>query len=220
MDINRFIDHTLLKSDATESAVATLCDEAREFSFHSVMINPVFVRLASEKLAGADVKVGAVAGFPLGANVTDIKIAEAARAEQDGAAEIDVVANIGWIMAGEFDRVTDELGKIKEKLSRQTALKVIIEMPLIPQDLWQKAVEAVILSGAGFVKSGTGFFGPVTPNQIKHLAAFSNGRIQVKAAGGIKTAAEALGLIEAGASRIGSSASVAIMREYLASLKK
>lgn len=220
MELNRLIDHTLLKSDATESAVARLCDEALDFNFWSVVVNPVHVPLVAKKLAGTNVKVGAVAGFPLGANLTDIKITETVRAERDGAAEIDVVANIGWIMAEEFDRVSEELGGIRERLKPQTVLKVIIEMPLVPPELWLKAAETVIRAKADFIKSGTGFFGPVTAGQIGQLSAFSRGRVQIKAAGGIKSAADALGLIEAGASRIGSSASVAIMREFQAMLKK
>jgi deoxyribose-phosphate aldolase len=220
MDLNHFIDHTLLKSEATESDIIKLCDEARRFSFYSVMINPVFVSLAADKLAGTDIKVGAVAGFPLGANQAEIKIMEAVRAEKDGASEIDIVANLGWMMAGRWDRVTGELRDIKQHLSRQTVLKIIIEMPLIPDSLWPYAVEAVISAGADFVKSGTGFFGPVTIDQVVKLSALSYGRIKIKAAGGIKTAAGARGLISAGANRIGCSASVAIMQEYLVAGKK
>ena len=157
MRLNQYLDHTLLRPNATDKDIMALCDEANEYDLFSVIVNPVFVPLAVRHLAGSGVKIGSVASFPLGAGRTDIKTAECRAAENDGAHEIDVVANIGWIESGRFSEITEELSVIKQKLAPATVLKVIIETPLMKLEKLPETIEAVIASGADFVKSATGF---------------------------------------------------------------
>lgn len=211
MKLNRYIDHTLLRPDAVPEDVEKLCREAREFHFYSVVVNPIYVGRAVELLKKTDIRVGSVAGFPLGAGQPEIKLAEAVRAEADGADEIDIVANIGWIQSKQFPLVARELIDIRRRLSTDTVVKVIIEMPLVRPDLWPEAVTAVIRGGANYVKTATGFFGATTRRHVEQLKEYCGDRIKIKAAGGIKTADDAMAMIMAGASRIGSSSSVAIM---------
>ncbi|MCP4568694.1 MAG: deoxyribose-phosphate aldolase [FCB group bacterium] len=220
MNLNRYIDHTLLAPQAYLKDIENLCREAREYGFYSVMVNPAYVSRAAQILEGSDIKVGSVIGFPLGANRTDIKIAEAMAAENDGADEIDIVANIGALMAGEFSVASDEFIRVKKAVSPSMITKVIIETPLLGTDMLPEAVQAVIDSGADFVKSATGFFGATPVEHILQMSNCSQGRIKVKAAGGIKTAEEAMAMIEAGAARIGCSSSVPIIIDFEKSHKK
>lgn len=220
MNLNRYIDHTLLAPQAYLKDIENLCREALEFGFYSVMVNPAYVSRAAQLLEGSDIKVGTVIGFPLGANRTDIKIAEAIAAENDGAHEIDIVANIGALMAWKFSVASKELIRIKKAVSSSTIIKVIIETPLIGTGRLPEAVQAVIDSGADFVKSATGFFGATPLEHIRRMSACSQGRIKIKAAGGIKTAEDALAMIEAGAARIGCSSSVALILDFEKSHKK
>ena len=169
--------------------------------------------LAVECLKGTDIKVVSVAGFPLGGSRTDIKVAEACAAVEDGANEIDMVGSIGLLRDDRFAEVTADIRKVRRNLPDSVTLKVILEVSLLTPGQVRNGVEAVINGGAQFVKTGTGFFGPCTTEQVAQLVGFASGRIQVKAAGGIKTLKECRALLEAGASRIGSSASVAIMQE-------
>jgi deoxyribose-phosphate aldolase len=211
MELNRFMDHTLLRPEAMEGDIERLCREAQTHRFCAVVINPVFVPLVSTRLKGSGVKTGSVAGFPLGANRTETKVFEACRAVEDGAEEIDVVANIGWLAAGRFTEATKELQAIRRALPERVILKVIIETPVLGPELWPDAVKAVIDSGGNFVKTATGFFGPTPVDHVVRLAEYAGGQIKVKAAGGIRTADQALAMISVGAARIGSSASVAIV---------
>jgi deoxyribose-phosphate aldolase len=212
MELNRYLDHTLLRPDAEPDDLERLCREAIEFNFYSVVVNPVYINTAAELLNGKDIKVCSVAGFPLGAGQPEIKLAEAMRAEADGADEIDIVANIGWIQSGRFPLVARELIDIRRRLSSDTVLKVIIETPLIGPDLWSEAVQTVIRAGVDYVKTATGFFGGTTRRHVEQLKEYCGDKIKIKAAGGIRTAADAMAMIMAGASRIGSSSSVAIMQ--------
>lgn len=220
MELNRYLDHTLLRPEATEFDIRGLCDDALIHRFHAVVINPIFVEMATIRLRETGVKVCSVVGFPLGANRTDLKIAEAAAAEADGAVEIDIVANLGWLASADFTRASKELSEVRRRLTSATMMKVIIETPLLDQGLWSKAVAAVVDCGADFVKTATGFFGTTPVEHVRQLSEYAAGSIKVKAAGGIRTADQALAMIAAGASRIGSSASVAIMRESATRLKK
>jgi len=211
MKLSRYLDHTLLRPDAVTSDIEQLCREAYDFEFHSVVVAPVFVSLVSGLLRGSTVKTCSVVSFPLGASQTEIKIAEAIRAEADGAQEIDIVANLGLIQSEQFSLVTRELLDVRRRLSSDTVLKVIIETPLIRPELWNQAAEAVIRSGAEYVKTATGFFGATSRRHVEQLKDYCGDRIKIKAAGGIRTAAEAISMIMVGASRIGSSSSVTIM---------
>jgi len=191
MKFNRYLDHTLLRADATSSDIEQFCREAYDYDFHCAVVAPVFVSLAAGLLEGCTVRTCTVVSFPLGTSQTEIKIAEAIRAEADGAREIDIVANLGLIQSGQFSLVTRELLDVRRRLSPDTILKVIIETPLIKPELWNDAAEAVIRSGAEFVKTATGFFGATTRRHVEQLREYCGDRIKIKAAGGIRTAADA-----------------------------
>ncbi|MCB2201733.1 deoxyribose-phosphate aldolase [bacterium] len=206
-------DHTLLKADATEPDILTLCDDARAYGFASVCVNPVWVETASKALGNCDVEVCSVVGFPLGANRTEIKVAEAIQAAEDGASEIDMVANIGWLVSNRFVEAEAEIRKMCRQLSSSVVLKVIIECSLLSPEQWTLAARCVADAGAEYVKTGTGFAGPATVDQVATLTAAVGDRIKVKAAGGVRTLAQAQTMLSAGASRIGCSSTVAIMRE-------
>lgn len=220
MELNGYLDHTLLRPEATEIDIERICREALSYRFHAVVVNPVFVPLVAGLLKGGGVKTGAVVGFPLGAGRTDIKIAEAYRAVEDGAEEIDIVANLGWVASRSFAAVGSELRAVRNALPAAVVLKVIIETPVIKSELWPEAVKAVIEAGADFVKSATGFFGPTPVEHVASLAALARGRIKVKAAGGIRTAEQARAMVAAGAVRIGSTSSVAIVTGEVGSGEK
>lgn len=211
MKLHNFIDHTLLRPEATEADIQRLCGEALAYRFHAVVVNPVFIPLVAGLLKGSGVKTCAVAGFPLGANRTDIKVAEACRAVEDGAEEIDVVANIGWLASRRFAAAAGELRAIRHGLPENVIVKVIVETPVIDPESWPEAIGAAVDAGADFVKTATGFFGPTPVEHIIKLAEHTRGRIKIKAAGGIRTAEQAGAMIAAGAARIGSSSSVAIV---------
>lgn len=220
MEINRRLEHTLLKPDATEGEIAVLCREAREFRFQAVVVNPVYIGQAVRLLHDSDTNVGTVAGFPLGATPTAVKRHEVALCLEDGAAEIDLVANIGWLKDRKFDLAADEISAVREIVPHDAILKVIVELSLLPKEFWAEAVEVVVSGQADYIKSGTGFFGPVTAEQIAKLNRLVAGRLRIKAAGAIRTYAGAEALLKAGADRLGSSASTAIMREWREHSKK
>ncbi|HEX2897921.1 MAG TPA: deoxyribose-phosphate aldolase [candidate division Zixibacteria bacterium] len=213
-DLNRMLDHSALKPDVNEKAVIQLCEEAIKYNFCAVCVNPVWARLAADRLKGISIKVVSTVGFPLGANRTDVKATEAAKAVSDGASEIDMAANIGWIKSGEFKKLEDEIAEVRRSIPSNVILKVIIEAPLLTPDEQLKATKAVISGGAQFVKTGTGFFGDATVEQVKNLARAAGGKILVKASGGIKTLEQCRVMLEAGASRIGTSSGVQIMDQY------
>jgi len=213
MQLNRYIDHTLLRPDIVPDDVIRLCREAIDFDFYAVVVNPIHISRAAEVLEKTKVQICSVVGFPLGASHPEIKVAEAVRAEGDGADEIDLVANIGWIQSRQCVLLAEELTAVREALRSQTTLKVIIETPLTKPEYWPQIVEIIIQSGADFVKTATGFFGGTPAAHVRQLSEYCRGRIGIKAAGGIRSAAGAMDMIAAGASRIGTSSAVAIMKE-------
>lgn len=212
MRLNRYLDHTLLRSDATPADIDRLCKEAIEHEFYSVVVNPIFVPQATETLKKTKIIVCSVVGFPLGANYTEIKMAEAARVDAEGADEIDIVANIGWLTEDKVHRVIKELSEVRRRIAVETILKVIIETPILKEKMWQPTVEGLIRARIDFVKTATGFNGPTPVEHVQRLKKLCGNKIKVKAAGGIKTAAQARAMIDAGALRIGSSSSVKIMQ--------
>ena len=213
MELNRYFDHTLLKPDATASGITTLCAEAKEYHFASVCVNPDFVPLAANELKGSDVKVCTVIGFPLGANMPEIKALEAKRAILDGAEEVDMVINISCAKEGNFDFVEKEIRLIKEACGN-VLLKVILETCLLTDEEIVCCCKAAARAKADFVKTSTGFSkGGATTHAVALMRQTVGDALGVKASGGIHTKAEALAMIEAGANRIGASASVAIMKE-------
>ena len=212
-DLNQYFDHAALKPDVDQQAITKLCEEAIKYMFFAVAVNPIWIKEASEIVQGTNVKVVSTVGFPLGANRTDIKTDEAARAVSDGADEIDMVANISWSKSGEFAKVEQEIRNVRKSVPFNVLLKVIIECPLLTKPEQISAAKAVINGGAQFVKTSTGFSGDVTPEQVKILFEAVSSQIEIKASGGIKTARQCRELIECGASRLGSSSSVTIVQE-------
>lgn len=208
------IDHTLLKPNAKESDIIKLCKEALEHKFASVCVNASYVKLAYSFLQGTEVRVCTVAGFPLGATTKEVKALEAGQAIENGAAEIDMVINIGALKTGKLDVVKDDILAVAEVCKGKALLKVILETCLLTEE---EKVTACLLSmeaGADFVKTSTGFStGGATVEDIKLMRRTIGPNMGVKASGGIRNLESALNMIEAGASRIGASASVSIVNE-------
>jgi deoxyribose-phosphate aldolase len=214
MELNRYIDHTLLKAEATADDITKICHEAIEHDFYSVCINPHFVYLASELLEGKHTKVCTVVGFPLGANTTEIKLEEAKRAIVDGAHEVDMVLNIGELKKGNTKFVAEEISQIAKAChDKNVLLKVIIETALLSQKEKEMACQAVNEGKADFIKTSTGFStSGATIEDVKFMQENTDENIRVKASGGIRDKETALAMIEAGASRLGASSGVDICK--------
>lgn len=211
MNLNQYIDHTLLKSTACEADIRRLCAEAKEYRFASVCINPCFVSLARQLLEGSGVKVCTVIGFPLGANTAVIKVAETEQAYRDGCDEFDMVIHVGALKAGQDDAVRQEIAQVV-RAAQGRCVKVIIETGLLTDEEKVRAVRLACEAGAAFVKTCTGFTeGKATVHDVRLMAEQVTGGVKVKASGGIRTREDALALIEAGASRLGASSGVAIV---------
>ena len=211
MELNRMIDHTLLKANATRAQIEKLCDEALEYNFASVCVNTCWVPLAHEKLADSEVNTCCVVGFPLGAMLTEAKAAETRLAVEAGADEVDMVINIGWLLDGEYDAVRDDIAAVV-KAADGKCVKVIIEACLLTDGQKVKACELSVEAGATFVKTSTGFStGGATVADVALMRKTVGDRCLVKAAGGIHTADEARAMVEAGADRLGCSAGIQIM---------
>ncbi len=212
MEINRYIDHTQLAADATEEKIAKLCAEAAEYHFASVCVNSCWVKYCADKLRDTGVNVCTVVGFPLGAMVTRAKAYEAAAAVDDGADEVDMVINIGLLKDGKYDLVEKDIREVKEACSGKL-LKVIIECCLLTDEEKVKACELSEKAGADYVKTSTGFSkGGATAEDVALMRRTVGDRLGVKAAGGIRDAGTAKKMIAAGASRLGCSAGIAIMK--------
>ena len=207
------IDHTLLKPDATQDEVAQLAYEARKYNFASVCVNPSYVKLSAQLLKGSEVDVCTVVGFPLGATPTDVKVFEAQQAIREGATEIDMVINVGAVKSKDYELVEMDIASVARACHAGNALlKVIIEAALLTDEEKVAASQLSKIAGADFVKTSTGFGpGGATPEDVALMRRVVGPDIGVKAAGGIKTAEDARRMIEAGASRIGASASIKIV---------
>ena len=205
MKYNKFIDHTLLKQDAMPEQIMRLCEEAKAFDFMSVCVNPAYVPLAHECLKGSDVKVCTVVGFPLGMNLTKTKLEETELALKEGAEEIDMVINVGMLKAGHDDYVQEEIALLKQACGKKV-LKVIIETCLLTDDEKVRACTASKKAGADYVKTSTGFStGGATVHDVALMRQTVGLKMGVKASGGVKTREDLLAMVEAGASRIGTS---------------
>lgn len=209
------LDHTLLKPEATREQVLKLCREAAEYHFACAMVNPVWAGLAASELAGTGIPVGVVVGFPLGASLTSTKRAEAAALLRMGARELDMVIQIGELKSGLNIQVEQDVRAVAEVVHDAGAiLKVILETTLLTVEEKLRGSEIAICAGADFLKTSTGFAGGgATPEDVALLRGVAGARCGVKASGGIRTLADATAMLEAGANRIGASASVAIVRE-------
>jgi len=210
----RMIDHTLLRPEATRDEVEKVCEEGRCFNFATVCVNPAWVSLASKLLKGTGVKVNAVIGFPFGATMIDVKVFETKRVLSNGAEEIDMVMNFGAFRSGDLELVKEELRSVVDITREHNVVsKIIIETCYLTQMEKIKACQLVMDCGANFVKTSTGFgTSGATVEDVKLLRQVVDHKIGIKASGGIRTYDDAVKMIHAGASRIGSSAGVNILR--------
>lgn len=213
MNINKLIDHTALKPNTTKDEILKLLDEAKTYDFASVCVNPCWIELAHQELKHTDVKVCTVIGFPLGANTTEVKIFEAKDAIEKGAQEIDMVINVAMLKDKEYNYVENEIQKIVEVAKDKALVKVIIEACLLTDEEKIKACELSQKAGADFVKTSTGFStGGATVHDIALMRKTVGAEMGVKASGGVHTHEEALAMVEAGATRIGASAGVKLLK--------
>ena len=214
MKLNKLIDHTLLKADATSAQIKQLCQEAKDYDFKSVCVNPAFVPQVTELLKGSDVEVCTVIGFPLGANTTATKVFEAKDAIANGATEVDMVINISQAKDGQWEAVEEEIKQIAEAVKGKAILKVIVETALLTDEEIKNATEATVNAGADFVKTSTGFSTRgASLNDVQIMNTVTQGRIGIKASGGVSNRQDALNMVEAGATRIGASKGIQIVSE-------
>lgn len=214
--LNKYFDHTLLKPEATSEQIDKLCAEAKEYDFYSVCVNTCYVGRCTDNLKGTDVKVAAVVGFPLGACTTATKAFETEEACKDGASEIDMVLNVGAFKDFRYDDVRDDIREVVNAAAQYGAIvKVILETCLLaPQEI-EEACRLAKDAGAHFVKTSTGFnSGGATAADVALMKKTVGDALEVKASGGIRDYETAMAMIEAGADRIGASASVKIMEVY------
>jgi deoxyribose-phosphate aldolase len=211
MKLNQYIDHTVLKANATESDIVQLCEEARKHEFFSVCINSAWVPTARKLLAGSPVKVCSVIGFPLGAMSTTAKVFEAKQAVTDGAAEIDMVINVGWLKDGKDAAVREEIRAIKSAIGSHV-LKVIIETCYLTDEEKVRACRLSVEAGADFVKTSTGFgTGGATVEDVRLMLDTVQGKAKVKASGGVRDAEAATNYVEMGVMRLGTSNGIKIV---------
>lgn len=213
MELNKYIDHTLLKPEATKKQITKLCEEARQYDFASVCVNTCYVPLAKQLLAGSDVKVCCVVGFPLGAMDTVSKAFEAKTAVENGAQEVDMVINIGALKDKDYDYVTKDIAAVVEA-SKPAIVKVIIEACLLTDEEKVEACKCSMNAKAEFVKTSTGFSTHgATPEDVALMKKTVGDVCKVKAAGGVRSYDDAMKMIEAGADRLGCSAGIKVMEE-------
>lgn len=213
MELNKYIDHTILKAEATTSEVIKLCTEAKQYNFASICVNTCFTETVFNELKGSTVKTCVVVGFPLGAMATEAKAFEAKLAVQNGAQEVDMVINVGALKEKNDGVVLKDIKAVVDA-SRPAIVKVILETCLLTDGEKVKACELSVLAGADFVKTSTGFStAGATTKDIALMRKTVGENVGVKASGGVRTKADAIKMIEAGASRVGASASIAIVTE-------
>ena len=214
INIEKLIDHTLLKAEATVGDIKKLCVEAKEYGFRTVCVNPYYVKLAAKELVGSHSDVCTVIGFPLGATKSDVKAFEAKKAVEDGAKEIDMVINIGAVKAGDMEYVVSDIKSVVDEVRGKAIVKVIIECCLLNDDEKKACCIAAMTAGANFVKTSTGFStGGATNGDVALMKSVVGEKLSVKAAGGIRNYTTAIEMIQAGADRIGTSAGIEISNE-------
>ena len=213
MELNKLIDHTLLKATATISEIETLCKEAVEYDFYSVCVNSGYVATAKKFLTGTDIKVCSVVGFPLGAMSAKAKYFETGEALADGADEIDMVLNVGWLKSGKTNQVLDEIIALKRCVGENRVLKVILETCYLTDEEKRLACRLVLDAKADFVKTSTGFgTGGATLSDVKLMKECVQHKAKVKASGGIRDYATAMQYVNLGVERIGTSNGIAILK--------
>jgi deoxyribose-phosphate aldolase len=214
MDLAKMIDHTNLKASTVKEDILKLTNEAKEYQFASVCVNPTWVELGAQELKGTDVKVCTVIGFPLGANTKEVKVFETKDAIEKGAQEIDMVINIGKLKDGDYDYVESEISAVVEASKGKAIVKVIIETSLLTDEEKKKACSLAVQAGADFVKTSTGFStGGATVEDVALMRQTVGANVGVKASGGIHSKEEALAMVNAGATRIGASSGIAIVSQ-------
>lgn len=212
MDISKTIDHTLLKPDASKEGVEKLCKEAAEYNFKAVCVNPSHIELCKRLLKDTEVKVATVVGFPLGANTTETKVFETKDSVLKGADEIDMVINIGALKEGDHQLVENDIKAVVNACEGKAIVKVIIETCLLTDYEKRKACELSMSAGAHFVKTSTGFStGGATVEDVALMKSVVGSNLEVKASGGVRDRETALLMIEAGATRIGTSSGIKII---------
>ncbi|ELR96471.1 deoxyribose-phosphate aldolase [Gloeocapsa sp. PCC 73106] len=211
IDIAEYIDHALLDPSATPEQVERCCAQAEQFNFAAVCVYPSAVRQARELLQGKKVKISTVIGFPTGATTAKVKLYEALEAAEQGAVELDVMINLGWLKAGKSEDLYQEIAQICDETGQ--TVKAILETNLLTNTEKRLAAEVCMDAGAAYLKTGTGWFGGATVEDVKILEKITQGRVGIKAAGGIRTLAGARELIKAGATRLGTSRGVELVRE-------
>lgn len=211
MELNKYIDHTVLKATTTIEDIKKLCAEAKEYKFFSVCVNGAYVKLAKDELAGSDVKIAAVVGFPLGAMTKEAKVFEAKEAIANGASEIDMVINIGLMKSGNYNAVGEEIRAIKEAIG-DNVLKVIFETCYLNEAEKIKACELSVEAKADFVKTSTGFgTDGATVEDIELMKKAVDGKAEIKASGGVRDFETAKRYIDMGVTRLGTSSGVQLM---------
>ena len=214
-ELAKLIDTTLVKAVATKSEIEKLCHEAIQYGFRCAVVNPVYVKFAAKLLEGSDVKVCSTVGFPFGVSLSEIKALEAVKAVEDGAEELDMVINLSALKSGDYEFVKRDIVAVVDvkRLSKEIIVKVIIETAYLTRDEKIITCELVKEAGADFVKTSTGLFGGgATVEDVRLMRQTIGRNMGVKAAGGIRTYADAVAMIEAGANRIGTSTAVAIIK--------
>lgn len=216
-NFNKKFDHTLLKPDASQMDILKICRQATDYGFASVCVNGYYVPFAYRQLRDTDVKVASVAGFPLGAMSSSAKLSEVEDSLKNGAQEIDMVINIGALKDGKYEYIKEELSALSEVCHAQNVqIKIILETCLLTDEEIKNACIICEKSGADFVKTSTGFStAGATQKHVKLMKETVGNRVKIKASGGIRTLDDALKMIAAGADRLGCSASVDIMKEYM-----
>lgn len=211
-NMNIYIDHTLLKPEVTKEQIVQLCQEAKEYQFAAVCVNPIWVNLCANELKGTEVKVATVVGFPLGATTPEVKAFETKQAVSHGATEIDMVLNIGALKSGDKDLVKRDIAAVVEAAGDQAIVKVILETGLLTDEEISESSKISVEAGAHFVKTSTGFGpGGATVPHIELMRKTVGPDIGVKASGGVRDYETALAMVQAGANRIGASAGIAIV---------
>jgi len=212
MNLNQYIDHTLLKPDQTEQSIIQLCEEAKKYQFASVCVNSTWVKLCSDLLSNTEVKVAAVIGFPLGATTTEVKAFETSQVIKLGATEVDMVMNVGRLKSKHFNYVLEDIKAVVSAAGERAIVKVILETGFLTDEEIEEACRISVRAGAQFVKTSTGFGpGGATIHHIELMRNTVGPEIGVKASGGIRNAETAIAMVQAGATRIGTSSGVVIM---------
>lgn len=212
MKLSKYFDHTILKADVTETEIIKLCEEALEYDFASVCVNPSFVAKVKSLLQGSDVKVCTVVGFPLGQNTTKVKVLETIDAIENGADEIDMVINVSWIKDQKYQLVEEEIYKVKQACGDKI-LKVILETNLLSDQEIVKATELSVKAQADYVKTSTGFNNSrATIEAVKLMKTAANSQIKVKASGGIRTSEDFVVYRDLAVERIGTSSAIKIIQ--------